>query len=392
MHVLNERIYNEMRSERASLWYTFENNKEETALIIKVSTPSIKAIIMGCPIHLYFGKKDSYFCIGIRIDDMPDTPIFISGVQKQWEEHEALICSMEKGVFRIFLYNEMDICLASSIVKIGRNDASNFGKFIENKQELYVGVFDAEESHALDCFNYTVDNTKKFPCVCQIPVIVITPNVSEWTANDIYFVGNESYQKINIFNKDEGGNFEGTIWSSLESIFPTTIYQSPQVQKGNNLREFTDVFAHYEYGSFLIEAKDLSIIQAGYNKNESKRLAGIQKQVEKAIKQLIGASNAFKRGDSIFDSQGNEIIVDRSQPPHCIILITELMTCGNWDDIINQLFSAMKQTGAFFHILDLQELIALLKGSSGNPQLIDYNLIQRCELCIEKHSIFVRGL
>ena len=134
------------------------------------------------------------------------------------------------------------------------------------------------------------------------------------------------------------------------------------------------------------------MIQAGYNKNESRRLSGIQKQAEKAIKQLVGAANAFMRGSTLFDTKGDEISVERKIPPHCIVLITELMTCGNWDEITKQLSDAIEQTGAFFHLLDLREFITLLKQSSGDPRLIDYNLMQRCRLFMEKKSVFIRGI
>ena len=392
MHIPNERVYTEMRSEIASLWYVPTNNGQKAAFLIKAPTPSLKAMIAGCPIQLVFGKQDSYLCIGIRIEDMPDTPIFISGIQKEYEEHIALVKSIEQGTIPIFLFNEMDICIGSSLIEIKKSDVSDILNFVGDEKMLYVGIFDEKASYVLDCFGFSVGEVLRYPNACEIPIIQITPNIGKWKTNDVYFIGNGHSQKINLANKDEGGTFENTIWASLESVFPTGLYQSPKVKKGNNFREFTDVFAYYEYGSFMIEAKDLSVIQAGYDKDESKRLAGIQKQVKKAIKQLVGAVSAFNRGDILFNAEEKEIIVDRSQPPHCIILITELMFCGDWDDITNQLCCAMKQTGAFFHILDLRELITILKKSSGDPRLIDYNLMQRCNLCIEKNSIFVRGI
>ena len=94
----------------------------------------------------------------------------------------------------------------------------------------------------------------------------------------------------------------------------------------------------------------------------------------------------------MFDNKGNEIFVDRSIPPHCIILITELMTCGDWDKISNQLIEAIEQTGALFHLLDLREFITLLKQSSGDPKLIDYNLFERCKIFMEKKSVLIRGI
>ena len=391
LHIPSERIYNSMRSEVASLWYVPANDGEETAFIIKAPTPTIKALIMGCPFQLFFGKKDPYLCIGVRIEDMPDTPVFISKVQIVSEEHKALMQSIKQRSFPIFLFNEMDICLASSSLEIAQNDTAALCEFIGNESELYVGKFDEKSSHILDCFDFSTNKEQKHPDAYEIPIMSITPKAYEWKTVDLFLYGSQSFEKINISDKIEGKNFENIICGSLDPVFPTTLYKNPKVKKGNNIREFTDVFAYYEYGSFLIEAKDLSVIQAGYNKDESKRLSGIQKQAEKAIKQLIGAAKAFKCGDSLFDDKGNEIIVDRSHPPHCIILITELMFSGNWDHIINNMIEAMEETGAFFHLLDLREFTILLKKTSGKPEVIDYNLMQRCKLFTDKKSVFIRA-
>jgi hypothetical protein len=113
--------------------------------------------------------------------------------------------------------------------------------------------------------------------------------------------------------------------------------------------------------------------------------------VRKAIAQLIGASKAFAREETILDAKGGELEINREQPPHCIILITELMHWGDWKAIELQLIEAMKQTGAFFHLLDLREFITLLKGSSGKAELFDYNLMERCKLFLENKSVFIRS-
>ena len=62
MHIPSEKVYNKMRSEIASLWYVPANDGNETALIIKAPTPTIKAAILGCPLKLFFGKEDAYLC------------------------------------------------------------------------------------------------------------------------------------------------------------------------------------------------------------------------------------------------------------------------------------------------------------------------------------------
>ncbi len=392
MHIPSERVYKEMNREVASIWYIPANNGQETSFLIKAPTPTLKALIVGCSMRLLFGIKDNFLCCGVKILDVPDTPLLISGAQIVFEEQKALLKSMKQKKFPIFLFNEMDICVASSYINISQEDSEIMQVFLTGRDDLYTGDFNDDVLLALDCFATSIDKTKIYPNAYEIPIIEVIPQIDKWKTINMYFLNNDSSYEVNVSNPLEGETFENTIWGSLESVFPKTLYKSPQIQQGNKKREFTDIFAYHKYGSFLIEAKDLSVIKTGFDKNQTKRILGIQKQVKKAIKQLVGAVNAFKRGTALFDAKGNEILVNRDIPPHCIVLITELMECGNWDEISEQLLNAIKQTGALFHLLDLREFITLLKQSSGDPKLIDYNLVERCKFFIDKQSIFIRGI
>lgn len=361
------------------------------AFLIKAPTSSIKALIAGCPLKLVFGKKDSYLCTGVRIMDMPDAPVFISRLQRNLEEHSALIQALNERTFPLFLFNEMDVCLAWTNIELSAKDAFGILNFIGQDLGLYVGPFTHKEAHVLDCFCHSVDKTNIYPNAHAIPTMEINTNLEKWHVIDNYFYGKHSYHKITIDDKNEGEMLERAIWASLESVFPLTLYKGPQVKIGEKLRELTDVFSFYTYGSFLIEAKDLSILNAGYQRDQVRRTASVQKQVKKAITQLVGASKAFLRGDAIFDTNGNELNISRKQPPHCIILITELMHYGDWQEIVTQLMKAMNEVNSFFHFFDLREFITILKCSSGEAEQLDYNLMQRCKLFIEKQSVFIRS-
>lgn len=67
------------------------------------------------------------------------------------------------------------------------------------------------------------------------------------------------------------------------------------------------------------------------------------------------------------------------------------MHWGDWSDIETQLMEAMQSTAAFFHFLDLREFIALLKGSSGEAALLDYNLRERCKIFAKNGSAHIRS-
>ncbi len=391
MHLPGERVHKEMQSENASLWIVPANGGDELALLIKAPSSAIKALIAGCPLQLLFGRLGPYLSTGVRILDMPDAPMVISGIQRDLEEHHALARLLVDKKTAIFLFNEMDVCLAWTNLAICETDASQVAALIEKEPEIYFGEFSSECSHALDCFCYSTDPSHTYSNAVQIPLVTVNASLEPWRANNISFVGIRGHHTITIDDQNEGEIFERAIWASLESVFPLTLHKGPQVLIGEKLREFTDVLAYHEYGSFLIEAKDLSVIQAGYERDQERRTKGVQKQIKKAIGQLTGACSALMRGDRVFATTGEELNVVRDKPAHCIVLITELMHWGDWSEIEMQLIEAMQSTGAFFHLLDLTEFIVLIKGSAGNAQLLDYNLMKRCEVFVKNRSVHIRS-
>ncbi|HEY9274615.1 hypothetical protein [Achromobacter sp.] len=380
-----------MRAEEVSLWVVPANGGEELAFLIKAPTSAIKALLAGCRLDLLFGRHGTYLCAGARIHDMPDAPMLISSVQREQEEHGALKRLLREQKTPVFLFNEMDACLAWTNMEISESDASEVAKIVNDEPALYVGPFTKDCSHALDCFCYSNDPSQRYPGATKIPLIDIQSMLEAWRVNHVSYMGVRTHQTITIDDLNEGEMFERAVWASLESVFPLTLHKSPQVQIGEKVRELTDVLSFYQYGSFLIEAKDLSVLQAGYGRSQDRRTNGVQKQVRKAIAQLVGAAKALLRGDRIMDEGAKELDVVRDQRPHCIVLISELMHTGDWSDVENQLRKATLTTQAFFHLIDLREFITLLKGSSGKAELLDFNLMQRAKIFAETGSVHIRS-
>lgn len=391
MHIPSKRVHQEMRSEIASTWYVPANGGEEVAFLIKAPTTSIKALYAGCSLSLVFGKFDGHLCTGVRIHDIPEKPLLISGIQRYAEEHSALANVLALRKVPVFLFNEMDVCLAWAEAELSDKDALAIERFLQPAEDLYIGSFSEKASHCLDCFCYSIDSVQEVEGAYSIEIIEIFPCLGEWTAGHLSFIGEIENHTVLIDSQNEGEVLEKAVWASLESVFQRDLHTSPQVRVGLKDRELTDVMASHEYGSFLIEAKDLSVIQAGYSRHQERRTSGVQKQVAKAIGQLIGASKSVKRGDAIFNKDGEPINVVRSQPLHCIVLLTELMHDGDWSDIEEKIVEAMLETGDFFHVLDLSELVMLLKCSSGNAAHLDYNLMQRCKRFSETKSVHIRS-
>lgn len=391
MHLPSQRVLREMRSEAASIWFVPANNGTEIALLIKAPTTSIKAVLSGCDMALVFGLHDNVLCVAARIFDIPGHPLFISGVQRYAEEHAALQNLLLSRSCPTFLFNEMDICVAWANLSLTEQSVQDALTFIGHFEKLYVGNFSKKANHCLDCFSYTSDKTQTLENAKEIPLLEVHPTFDTWVSNHISFIGEHEYHTLELTHSNEGEMLERAIWGSLESAFSKNLYKGPQIRVGTKLRELSDILAWHEYGAFLIEAKDLSILQAGYQRKQQRRTAGVQKQIIKALGQLVGASKSIKSGAMIFDTKGSSVNPVRDKPLHCIVLLTELMHDGDWKDIKIKMAESMLETGDYFHVFDLAELIILLKGSSGKATYLDYNLMERCKKIFEHNNIHIRS-
>jgi hypothetical protein len=189
---------------------------------------------------------------------------------------------------------------------------------------------------------------------------------------------------------DEGGVLESATWATLEAMFPHTLRRGPSVTIGNSDRELVDVLAFYEYGTFLLEAKDLSVLSATPTRSRERRVAGTIKQAKKAIGQLIGASKAIRRGERVSDAKGKVLQPTVTQPMHCIVLLTELMHEGEWSVVEHMLREAVVETREYFHLLDLSELIYLAKLAKYDAAHFDYLLMERFRHFVERGSVHIR--
>jgi hypothetical protein len=382
-----------MRSEDASIWF-LPSTDNNPVILIKASTPILKSIVSGSPVELLFGKENAdigrYLCTGVLVKDAIP-PVFFYGLQRRTEEHESLLSILRMVETSIFLFNELDICVAWTKAIFDKELRDQVSEFVGSCSELYVGEFNEIGSHFLDNFGYTLDETLYLPDLKKIQHVSLLGKFMAWKFINNFFVGLGDRSKLCLKDKDEGKGFEDSIWSSLECVFPSAIFKRPIVLCNGGERELTDVVTYYKYGSFLIEAKALSITSECLERSIERRLNGIQKQVKKGIAQLVGAVKNVKSGCIIKDYRGNILDFNRGIPPHCIVLVSELVHSGDWYKVETQLFEAMKTTKCFFHVLDLSDFMRYLKGSKGTPEFLDYNLIKRAELFAKKRSIHMRS-
>lgn len=382
-----------MNVETNFIWF-LPSPQSSPVVLIKASSSVLKSIVQGAVVEFLFGvdttKTTNYLCTGVKIQDSYDRPIFLCGIQSHQEEHQALKKILETRKARIFLFNELDMCVAWTELSLEDSNAAEVINLIGDFSRLYVGKVDGEGIHCLDCFSYTLVNSVDDEKVYKIPTMNLPINSGIWTHIDIIRVGSGGVGRFNLGDQDEGGSFEETVWSSLEDVFPMKIYKKPSVEDGKQERELTDILSFYKYGTFLIEAKALSCftLKDGSLKRKSKN---IRKDAQKAIKQLKGAVKKIKEKAIIKDQKNEILIFDRNLPPHCIILISDTSHIEDEPEIVNEMLAAAKKTNSFFHILDFSDFVMYVKGSQGRADLLDYYLIERFKAFGKAKTVNIRG-
>ena len=191
---------------------------------------------------------------------------------------------------------------------------------------------------------------------------------------------------------EEGATLEKHVWFSIERLFSFNIYLNPKFKNSKGDKELTDILAFYDLGIFLIETKGLSIFAQTKEKSMDKKVATLQKHIKKAIKQLIGATENIERGTEFFNSKGEKIEFKRNIVPHCIVLVSELLPFGDWENIQKEILRTMREANIYLNVLDFTEFMTLVKNTKGKKEYLDYYLMQRTEKFVEHDNIHLRTL
>ncbi|MBB5357339.1 hypothetical protein HDE76_000521 [Rhodanobacter sp. ANJX3] len=382
MHMPSKRIRKEMYSEDASLWFTLANGGAETAILLKLTTTSLKALMQGCRFEILFDRIAGYVCWCARIYDVPERAMTVTGVIRHPDEFGAVIRVLNENGAPLFLYNEMDFCVAWADVTLD-DVATRKALGLLSETSLKITIpFDAEASGALDVFCARLKERHSE----NTSMVSVLATTETWTSAKIAVAGVNDLKRIDVSSEDEGFALEAITWSALESVFPFSLHHSPKVTEGIKERELIDIIASYEFGTFLIEAKDLAVLRAKPQRTHSRRLSTLRAHISRAIGQLKAAAKSVQQGVEVRTQGGEVISLNREQPLHCIVLVTEFIEDDDWEEVFMELCNAWIERECFFHVLDLRELVTMLKIAKGRSSHLDYMLMQRAKVCVE-HSV-----
>lgn len=379
IHAPSKSVYNKLCAENATLMFVPAHHNE-IAILIKAPIIYLNEICSGCEVEFVFGvhqdsNQKTQLCSALKINDDSEHPVIFMGVDKEKEYQEAFKTFMREKRAPLFLFDEMTMNLAGAEVFITDAAAQKVKDLIEDCSGFCTEISRKEINHVLDCLTYSIDPKSCCNDAHKIDNVSINVDFGKWQKNKCFIYQEDSPKKISVNESDEGSLLEARTWFSLEMMFPLTIHKNPYYKKGAKKREVTDILAYYEYGNFLIETKALKSTKDFFKKTMERKIANVQKDIRKAIGQLVGSVKTIKYNGEIFSKSGESLSFGRSLSPQCLILVSEIFPFGDWDEITRMLLDASRKTGAIFNLLDFKNFIRLLYCCGNDPKLFDVNLV-----------------
>lgn len=387
------RLNKEILHERVSVWYVWDG--VEFRVLIKAPGTAIKALSKGCRLELTFGLDSlatpNILHTGCRIYDHPIHYLSITGVQRFYEEHYGLLGVLQHSSVRIQFHDELCVCAATARLQISEKNRKRAIDFIGDIDRLYYGGLGKRIKRSLDAFDFSLGQRPVEKGFYVIDTLTIESKLSNWQSSKNTFFLNNEVATLQIDGTDQGAILEKQVGTILDQLFEKQLYRSPRIPyKKGKTRELTDILAFSDYGVFLIETKALNVLTRNEDITMERKVAGLKKQICKAIDQLVGATKKIVEGIPIYDTQGDDIAFDKKLFPHCIVLVSELLPFGEWEDVVIKIFQAAIDHPMYLNVMELSELMYFIGAARGNKDRFDYFLVKRMENLIKHRNIHAR--
>ena len=396
MHVFSSANYIEFQStlQLIRFDYPYGNGKREPTLLVQTNTLLIKYIIQKCKVELFFTIVNDRLLYVLRIWDDNEHPASFWSILERDEEYDAIMTLAKGGICQIFLFNELSINTAWKAIEV--KESYDLFQLVLNcpKGSVNQGDYQKEVSVVLD----EIHTGKRDKCI-----VFEIDNTSSWNFIHSSYITNQIQTSSIDISKDIEGNHQEqlALWL-IDNIQPRGAFHSPQIPQGKGRREFTDLLLTYDNGCFLFESKALSILSRKVLPTRTELVDDAAKHIKKAMKQLKGGVRHLKNGTKVFSLNGDEIAIERTNPAHCLIIVSDLSLIPKDSLIdINVIKEFMSTTKAYMHLVDPSELKRIVQAAnmisakSRNISIIqafDFYLLERAKISIQKKTLNIEVL
>lgn len=386
---------------------------ESVALVAKLPQSIIKKIYRGIDSKLITSvievEQFRILYLGFCIYDEIENPLVVIqpvATQKAQTEFQAMV---RYSPISLHFFDELCHPILSARCEFDSVMATEVFRNIQDMYPHALSIHSSDIEHDLefaravekgiDVFQTDLDSIKEGVSSVSIPKTnhVIPLSLALYDPPRGYSInamGNSV--EFTIDQADEGGVFEELSHHTLNDLYRGQTFLRPSVNESRRDRELADLLAlDFEDNTIcLIQAKAVASLILRMDQSSRRRSASTEKQVERALKQLIGAIRHIRAGDHIFDCNGTTILVPSPDTSliHAIVLVSELYPFADWKKIGTNIarISENDKYRALFHVLDLQELQQLV-ASSRSPKVFHNYLLLRWFMVKTKGTAYVRG-
>ncbi len=397
MFMPSARNWNEMMYEPAGCWPLPINRGDEYAFVIKIPAVAIKAACRGCPLELSVFRavtpEGVMLAITLRVADDPGAALMLSSVLRHHEEQTALDHIVRDGRTIMIFCDEASRPVARGTCTLSAEECRTAAELLEFPGSRYAGQWIPLIDTILDEIQGHSDPALAVPPVYAPQVTTVPLSLFDIETFRITTVGlNGEAHSFQIDQPDEGYGLEQSSWHLLERLFTGHIVHSPHVGTGDDRRELTDILAFGELGLCLFECKAASVLSTDLLRTTDRRVRNIEKQIDKGISQICGASREIVRGSEITTASGSAFCIPSNvrDVRFGVVMVSELHPSLDWRTVFQRLRQASKDSGTVISILDLRELRTIVGVSKDDANTFLAYLLHRFEVASASQHAHIR--
>lgn len=397
MHMLSAHNRSEFLATPQLVRFDYAKGRDEfePTLLIKADVLMLKYLTRGALLQLIIAQvRGDRLLYGLIVHDDPTSPGIIWSVLEREEERQALFGLAEGKPLQVFLFNELavNVAWATMSLDLTRSRLGSLAAYAG------LGKFDhSEMSTTVDgIFTRSRNGDANNPTLLHVDL----PTVTHWNPVRNSLITNQAgISELDLFDLDEGRQQEKLVIWLADNLHPEVVIDQPQIMKGGRLRELTDILMSYSGGTFIFESKALALLNRPELPDRTKLSKNVLANIYKAFKQLKGAARQIDDGTTIYDLEGREHKVERTQPIHAIVLVPDLRLLPN-EFGFEMMVEFVKATRGYFHILDPSELLRIVQvaeelvrrseSQTITPMMaLDSRFLERVKTCVEARSLNV---
>ncbi len=401
-YLLSDQQYNEFQtvSQLIRVFYDSESDSSVPFLFVKSGTLLSKFIFHEKDFELIISNIENtpYLFYALKVNDYKDNPTVLWSIVESQNEIDALYKIVDTQQLNVCVFNELSVNTFRGLVPV-LIDVKKTKKILSGvlgvpiSQELIHKIGD----QFFDDYNQKKDDEG------FMEIIKFNKDFL-WKEVEAHYIPNrESFTSSMLsMSKEEGGQQEELILWLTDSLLLEGVVKNPQVEDGQDKRELCDILFSYEESCFIFESKSLSILKHDKVPDIKKLTARTLKHIDKALKQLIGASKNIRNKSKISDENGIDINIPHDKINHSVILIPDLFLLSETKTLGKETIKTFyDKTKSMLHILDTEELYRLVhaslmiasKGIKTSPIMaFDFMLTERIKRAVDNETPMFRFL